>query len=334
MSAVFDNEGYIKRQREALLSAINKFDGKVYLELGGKLLDDHHASRVLPGFSPDTKMRIISGLDAELFLCISSENIQAGRIRSDYNTLYTEDCVRLIETYQERGLTVSGVILTVFDFQPKALKFEDELRKMGVNVYHFHKVKNYPNDIDATIESFAKNDFIETTKPLVIMTSSGSASGKLSACLSQVYNEYARKKRMVGYVKYDIFPVWNLGIDHPLNLAFEAATADSKDEITIDPYYYEKYGEMASNYNRDLTVYPIIRAVFNAIYGENVYDSPTEMVINTVVQAIVDENAVNTAALAEIKRRYEVYRWQMENGFIDDAPLKRMEQIMKKAGIT
>ena len=332
MTASFDTEKYVKLQKEGIMNAVKRHN-KLYFELGGKLFDDHHASRVLPGFAPDTKIKMLSAIkdEAELIICVNSENIQNGRIRSDYNTLYTEDCIRLIRVYRELGFFVSGVVLTQYNEQPKAVEFLKRLKKMGEKVYRFWYIENYPNDLGKAIESFEKNDFIETTKPVVVITSSGSASGKLSTCLSQIYRE-AKRGEIVGYAKYDIFPVWDLPTNHPVNLAFEAATADSKDRILVDSYYLEKYHKIVSNYNRDLDVFPIIKAVTDMVNCG--FNSPTEMVINTMSQAIIDEDTVCQAAKAEVCRRYFTYLKQYCRGHIDEAPIKRVEEIMRSNGIT
>jgi len=271
--------------------------------------------------------------EAELIICVNSENIQNGRIRSDYNTLYTDDCIKLIQIYRNKGFLVTGVALTVYNEQPKAIEFAEKLKEMGENVYLLWKIEEYPNNLDKIYESFEKNDFIETTRPLVIMTSSGSASGKLSACLSQVYNEHKRGRK-VGYAKYDIFPIWDLDINHPLNLAFEAATADSNDRILIDNYYYERYHKKVSNYNRDLDVFPAIKEIMDSISGEEVFASPTEMVINTMSQAILDLETVEREGKAEVCRRYFTYYKQYLRGHSNYSPIKRVEEIMKKNHIS
>lgn len=335
MEIAFDSEKYINAQREKIIEQVQKY-GKLYFELGGKLLDDHHASRILPGFKPDTKMQIISGLKdiSELIICVNSENIQNGRIRSDYNTLYTEDCLKLISQYRDMGFNVSGVVLTLFKEQEKAVAFQHQLEAMGENVYLSRFAKNYPQDENAALEAFKASDYIRTTKPLVIMTSSGSASGKLSASLGQIYNEYLRGHR-VGYAKYDIFPVWNLPINHPINLAFKAATADSNDQILVDTYYLEKYNKVVSNYNRDLNVFPIIRKVLTlANGGVEPYSTPTEMVLNTMKDSILNEELVSKMCKEEVCRRFLTYQKQQVRGQCDKHSSERVKQIMDENGIT
>ena len=334
MIIAFDTRKYVKTQKEEIMNAVMRYGNKLYFELGGKLFDDYHATRVLPGFQSDTKIKMLSGLksEAELIICVNSENIQNGRIRSDYNTLYTDDCIKLIQIYRDLGFLVSGIVLTAYREQPKAVEFTKKLRKMGEKVYHFWYIEDYPNDFDKILESFEKNDFIKTTKPLVVMTSSGSASGKLSACLSQLYNEYKRGRR-VGYAKYDIFPVWDLPINHPLNLAFEAATADSNDRVLIDNFYYEKYHKIVSNYNRDLDVFPAIKKIIDVVNDKEIFSSPTEMVINTMSEAIINEDIVYQEAKAEVCRRYFTYYKQFLRGHINELPILRVKEIMDKNGI-
>ena len=335
MNKVFDNEKYLKMQKEKILERVEKYNNKLYLELGGKLFDDYHATRVLPGIESDVKIKLIDSLKekAELIICVNSQNIQDGRIRSDYNTLYEEDCIRLINIYRKLGFLVSGVALTVFNNQKKAVRFANKLKKMNEKVYYLGMIKDYPNNYDYVIESFEKNDFIETTRPLVIMTSSGSASGKLSACLSQIYNEYKRGNK-VGYSKYDIFPIWNLPINHPLNLAFEAATADIGDKIMIDKYYYEKYNKNVSNYNRDLDVFPIIRNILNLVSKDDAFSSPTEMVVNTMKDAILDNEMVCKLGKAEVCRRYFTYCKQFLRGDCTKDTIYRVKEIMNENNIT
>ncbi len=335
MEIAFDSEKYINSQKEEIIKKVQQY-GKLYFELGGKLLDDHHASRVLPGFVPDTKMKIISELKdiSELVICVNSENIQNGRIRSDYNTLYTDDCLKLITQYREMGFDVSGVVLTLFKNQEKAVDFKKLLESMGENVYVSRFAENYPFDENAAFEAFKASDYIKTTKPLVIMTSSGSASGKLSASLGQIYNEYLRGNK-VGYAKYDIFPVWNLATNHPINLAFKAATADSNDQILVDTYYLKKYNKVVSNYNRDLNVFPIIRKVLTlANDGVEPYSTPTEMVLNTMKDSILSEEIVSKMCYEEVCRRYLTYQKQFVRGQIDSKPIYRVKKIMDENSIT
>lgn len=331
MVKAFDTKRYIDTQREKILEKVRQYGNKLYFELGGKLLDDYHATRVLPGFEPDTKMKLLSSLreELELIICINSENIQNDRIRSDYNTLYIDDCIRLIDNYRKLNFLVSGIALTVFKHQTKAIEFAKKLKSMGEKVYFLNYIPEYPNNLDAILESFEENDFIETTKPLVVITSSGSASGKLSACLSQIYKEYKRGNK-VGYAKYDIFPVWNLPTNHPLNLAFEAATADSGDKVLIDSFYYDQYKKIVSNYNRDIDVYPIIKKILTITMGEQAYNSPTEMVINTMAEAITDDETICKKGKEEVCRRYLTYYKQFLRGHSSINPILRVKDIMNK----
>lgn len=326
----FDIDKYISKQTKEILKNVRKYD-KLYFEFVGKLFDDFHATRVLPGFESDSKLKLFCNLKeyAELIICINSENIQNERIRSDYDTLYIDDCIKLIQKYREIGFYVSGVALTVFNKQEKAIKFVEKLKNMGENVYFLNYIPNYPNDFEAILKSFKENDYIVTTRPLVIMTSSGSASGKLSASLSQLYKEYERGNK-VGYAKYDLFPVWNLSVNHPLNVAFEASTADSGDEILVDKFYYEKYSKEVSNYNRDMKLFPTIRKILKITTGEEVYASPTEMVINTMRDAIVDDEIICLKAKEEIYRRYLTYWKQYLRGQSSFEPIKRVEYLMQK----
>lgn len=335
METAFDSQKYIAAQKEEIMKKVLSYD-KLYFELGGKLLDDHHASRVLPGFLPDTKMQIMQDFKdiCEFVICVNSKNIQDGRIRSDYNTLYTDDCLKLIKTYRDMGFDVSSVCLTLFDNQPKAFEFKNLLESMGEKVYISRFAKNYPHDEQSAMQAFDESDYIETTKPLVVMTSSGSASGKLSACLSQIYNEYKHGNR-VGYAKYDIFPVWDLPIAHPINLAFRAATADSNDRIMEDTYYYQMYKKVVSNYNRDLLVFPIIRKVLSlANGGVEPYSSPTEMVINKMSESITNEELINQKCYEEICRRYLTYKKQHIRNQSDKEPIERVKKLMDENGIT
>ena len=330
----FDTSKYLAMESAAIAGEIRKYD-KVIFEFGGKLFDDYHATRVLPGFEITAKLQLFESFkdEMELIICINSDNIENERIRSDYDTLYVDDCVKLIGKYREVGLTVSGIAFTVFDNQPKAIAFAEKLKKMGENTYFLWKIPNYPDDFDAIMESFKKNDDIITTKPLVIMTSSGSASGKLSACLSQIYKEH-KKGKNVGYAKYDIFPVWNLEVNHPLNVAFMAATADSGDQIMVDPFYREKYSIEVSNYNRDIKVFPVIKRILKQITGHDVYTSPTEMVINKMKDSIVDEELVKQKSREEVCRRYLTYQKQYQRGQSTETPILRVEELMKENNIT
>jgi len=334
MKTAFDTNKYINIQRKEILKKVRELGGKLYFELGGKLLDDYHAARVLPGFEPDTKMRLLESLkkEVELVICINAEDIENGRIRSDFDILYTEECERLIENYRKQGFLVSGIALTVFKKQPKAEAFADKMKSKGEKVYFLNYIPDYPNNKKEIISSFKKNDFIITTKPIVVMTSPGSGSGKLSACLSQIYKEY-KNGNTVGYAKYDIFPVWNLAVNHPVNVAFQAATADLGDEILIDTFYYEKYHECVSNYNRDLDVFPIIRDILKLITGKEIYSSPTEMVINMMKYAITDEALVCKKARQEICRRYLTYQKQYIQGNSTKEVIDRVEHLMKKNNI-
>ncbi len=336
MVKTFDTKTYIDQERKEIMRRIRKFKNKLYFEFGGKLLDDHHAERVLPGFELDAKLQLFQSLkeQMELVICINSDNIQNERIRSDYDTLYIDDCLKLIDSYRRMGFLISGIAFTLFKEQPRAKEFALRLQDMGEKVYFLKYIPNYPNDFNIILDSFEQSDFIETTRPLVVMTSSGSASGKLSACLCQVYKEH-KLGNQVGYAKYDLFPVWDLPISHPLNIAFEAATADSGDEILVDTFYYEKTHQIASNYNRDFSVFPVIREILRMTTGgKDIYDSPTEMVVNTMSSAIQNDEIIRKKGKEEVCRRYLTYWKQFIRGQSKGDPIVRVSEIMKKNHIT
>lgn len=326
----FDLVRYEKGQIAGFSNVFGKFDRTV-VEMGGKFLDDHNATRVLPGCTPDVKIEIFNTFkdDCEIFICINSENIEEGRIQSDYNTKYTEDCMEKIVKFEELGYKVSGVILTVFDRQPKAEEFAKYLKLQGKNVYIFYKIEDYPNCYENMIESFENNEVVQVERKIVVLTSSGAASGKLSASLNILWQQHMQNVK-VGYIKYDIFPVWNLDCDHVLNACFTAATADSNDTIVEDYFYEQRFNKKSSNYNRDLDVFPIMKLVLDEVMGEESYGSPTEIVINTVKDAIVDEEVVCQKARQEIYRRYLTYKKQFARGDCTEQPIERTSEIMRK----
>ncbi len=307
MKIGFDNDKYIKLQSEHIIERISKFDNKLYLEFGGKLFDDLHASRVLPGFHADSKLQMLLQLvdKAEIVMVVSAEDIEHNKIREDLGITYDIDVLRLVDEYRNKGLYVSSVVITKFAGQRSVLHFEEKLEKHNLKVYHHFLIPGYPADVQGVIsdEGYGKNDYIETTRPLIVVTAPGPGSGKMSTCLSQLYHEHKRGIN-AGYAKFETFPIWNLPLDHPVNLAYEAATADLNDINMIDPYHLKAYGETTVNYNRDVEIFPVVNAMFEEIYGKSPYKSPTDMGVNMVGNCITDDEACQEAARQEIIRRY------------------------------
>ena len=295
----FSNELYVEKQAHEIKERIAKFDGKLYLEFGGKLFDDFHASRVLPGFEPDAKIKLLQALseDTEIIFCISADDIEKTKVRADLGISYDMDILRLTDEFKEMGISVNGVVLTRYNHQAAADNFIAKLSNLGIKSYKHYSIPNYPRDVKTIVsdEGYGKNDFVETTKPLVVITAPGPGSGKLAVCLSQVYHEHKRG-RFAGYAKFETFPVWNLPLKHPVNLAYEAATADLMDVNMIDPFHLEAYGETTVNYNRDVEAFPIVKTILKNITGdENFYRSPTDMGVNMVGNAIIDDEACRYA---------------------------------------
>ncbi|MBQ7481186.1 MAG: DUF1846 family protein, partial [Lachnospiraceae bacterium] len=280
MKIGFDNEKYLKMQSEHIRERIDKFGDKLYLEFGGKLFDDFHASRVLPGFEPDSKLRMLMKLSdrVEIVIVINSNDIEKNKVRGDLGITYDEDVIRLIKEFEDRGLYVGSVVLTQFKGQGAAEAFRIRMEKRGYKVYHHYRIEGYPSNVAliASDDGFGKNDYIETTRPLVVVTAPGPGSGKMATCLSQLYHENKRGIK-AGYAKFETFPIWNLALKHPVNLAYEAATADLNDVNMIDPFHLEAYGETTVNYNRDIEIFPVLDSIFEGIYGHNPYKSPTDM---------------------------------------------------------
>ena len=303
----FDNAAYISRQSEQISKRIGEFGGKLYLEFGGKLFDDYHASRVLPGFAPDSKLQMLLSIanDVEVVIVINSGDIESNKMRRDLGITYDTDVLRLIDAYREAGLYVGSVVLSQFKGQPSASAFKDKLEKLGVKVFLHYPIEGYPYNVAHIVsdEGFGKNEFIETTRPLVVITAPGPGSGKMSTCLSQLYHENLRGNK-AGYAKFETFPIWNLPLKHPVNLAYEAATADLNDVNMIDPYHLEAYGITTVNYNRDVEVFPVLNAIFEKIEGVSPYKSPTDMGVNMAGYAICDDEATKEASKEEIIRRY------------------------------
>ncbi|MBQ9603467.1 MAG: DUF1846 domain-containing protein [Paludibacteraceae bacterium] len=337
MDTAFDNDKYIRIQSEHIRERIAQFGNKLYLELGGKLFDDLHASRVLPGFMPDSKLQMLTQLQdsLEIIIVISADDIERNKVRQDLGITYDEDVLRLREAFMARGFVVSSVVITHYAGQRSADAYRQRLERKGIRVYYHYIIDGYPHNVDliASEDGFGKNDFVETTRPLVVVTAPGPGSGKMAVCLSQLYNEHARG-REAGYAKFETFPVWNLPLKHPLNVAYEAATADLQDVNMIDPFHLEAYGKTAVNYNRDVEIYPVLDALFTSIYGQSPYKSPTNMGVNMVGFCISDDNAVREASKQEIIRRYFQSLCHMANGACNDAEIKKIALLMQQAGIT
>ncbi len=303
----FDNEKYLELQSQHIRDRIAKFGDKLYLEFGGKLFDDYHASRVLPGFKPDSKLQMLMQLkdEAEIVIVINADDIEKNKVRGDLGITYDLDVLRLIDVFRSRGLCVNSVVLTRYSEQPTALKFEKHLTENGVNVYHHYSIPNYPTDVDLIVsdDGYGKNDYIETTRRLVVITAPGPGSGKMAVCLSQLYHEHKHGIK-AGYAKFETFPIWNLPLKHPVNVAYEAATADLNDVNMIDPFHLEAYNITTVNYNRDIEIFPVLNTMFELILGESPYKSPTDMGVNMAGNCIIDDEAVCYAANQEIIRRY------------------------------
>lgn len=337
MKKAFDNKKYLTLQKEHIMERINMFGGKLYLELGGKLFDDLHASRVLPGFEPDVKIKLLESMKdkAEILMCISANDIEKNRIRADLGLSYDREVLRLIDNFRKLGLYVSSIIITLYKGQSSAQKFANLLKNRGERVY-FHKyTKGYPNDIETIVseEGYGANDYIETSRPLVVVTAPGPSSGKLATCLSQLYHEYKRGIS-AGYAKFETFPVWNLPLKHPVNVAYEAATADIKDVNMIDPYHFNKYGVLAVNYNRDIEVFPVLKNILRKITGKDVYYSPTDMGVNMVGYAITDDKAAQEASIHEIIRRYYAYSCANKKGQVSYEAVDRVKMLLNELEVS
>ncbi len=334
----FDNEEYLKKQSEQIRNRISQFGGKLYLEFGGKLFDDFHASRVLPGFEPDSKMRMLQQLkdDVEVVIAINAADIEANKIRGDLGITYGEDVLRLIDTFREMGLFVGSVVLTRYTQQPAADTFLKQLTSLGVRCYRHYPIEGYPSDVMHIVseEGFGKNEYIETSRSLIVVTAPGPGSGKMATCLSQLYHDYKRGVT-AGYAKFETFPIWNLPLKHPVNLAYEAATADLNDVNMIDPFHLEAYGKTAVNYNRDVEIFPVLSATFKKIQGECPYKSPTDMGVNMAGNCIIDDDACREASNMEILRRYYAAAVRKyKNQAIGDEEIRKLELLMNQSGIT
>ena len=337
MKIGFDNEKYLKIQSEHIRERIAQFDGKLYMELGGKLFDDHHASRILPGFQPDSKLRMLAQLrdSIEIVIVISAEDIERNKVRADLGITYDEDVLRLRDEFMKRDFMVGSVVITHYNGQMAADQFRHRLERMGIKTYIHYPIEGYPHNVQliASDEGYGKNDFVETSRELVIVTAPGPGSGKMAVCLSQLYNENRRGKR-AGYAKFETFPVWNLPLKHPINIAYEAATADLNDVNMIDPFHLEAYGKIAINYNRDIEIYPVLNALFEGIYGENPYKSPTDMGVNMVGFCISDDEVCCNASRNEIIRRFYDATNKMANGEDNENEVNKIRLLFNQAKIT
>ena len=333
----YDNDKYLRTQSAHIRQRLDAFGGKLYLEYGGKLYDDYHASRVLPGFQPDSKLRMLLQLkdQVEMVIAINAADIEKNKIRGDLGITYDRDVIRLINIFREQGLYVSSVVLTRYDNQSAARAFEARLESLGLKVYHHYAIPGYPSDTARIVsdEGFGKNEYIETTRELVVVTAPGPGSGKLATCLSQLYHEHKRGVK-AGYAKFETFPVWNLPLNHPVNLAYEAATADLSDVNMIDPFHLEAYGATTVNYNRDVEAFPVLVAMFEKILGDCPYKSPTDMGVNMVGNCIIDDEAVREASCQEIVRRYYAALCDQKQGKTGDEVVMKLELLLKKAGVT
>ena len=337
MQKGFDIEKYLKIQSEHIKERISQFGDKLYMEFGGKLFDDHHASRVLPGFEPDTKLNMLRQLssDAEIVMVISAVDIEKNKIRNDLGITYDMDVLRLREEFMSRGFLVSSVVITHFNGQASAEAYRKRLERLGIDVYYHYTIEGYPQNV-ALIDSdegFGRNDYVKTTRPLVVVTAPGPGSGKMAVCLSQLYQEHKRGVK-AGYAKFETFPIWNLPLQHPLHLAYEAATADLNDVNMIDPFHLEAYGKLSVNYNRDIEIFPVLSALFEGIYGSSPYKSPTDMGVNMIGYCMCDEQLCCEAARQEIIRRYYTALNRLAEGACNDNEVNKIGLVMKKAGIT
>ena len=332
----FDNKKYLELQSHKILERVASFGGKLYLEFGGKLFDDLHASRVLPGFAPDSKLKMLLQLrdQAEIVIAIRAADIAANKHRADLGIPYDQDVLRLVDAFREAGLYVGSVVLTQYCGEHTADLFASQLQALGIPVYRHHKIPDYPSNIPLIVsdEGFGKNDYIETTRPIVVITAPGPGSGKMATCLSQLYHENQRGIQ-AGYAKYETFPIWSIPLKHPVNLAYEAATADLSDVNMIDPFHLDAYGKTAVNYNRDIEIFPVLEAMFTKIYGTCPYKSPTDMGVNMAGFAIVDDEACREASRQEIIRRFFAAACARAKGLGSDSEVHKVEMLMSSLGL-
>jgi len=333
----FDNDKYIKLQSQNIRDRISMFGGKLYMEFGGKLFDDYHASRVLPGFQPDSKVKMLMQLkdEAEIVIVINADAIEKNKRRGDLGITYDLDTLRLIDAFRGIGLFVGSVVITCYTGQPLAQVFEKRLKSLGIKVYRHYPIPDYPNNIPliASDDGFGKNDYIETERSLIVITAPGPGSGKMATCLSQMYHEHKRGIKS-GYAKFETFPIWNIPLKHPVNVAYEAATADLNDVNMIDPFHLEAYGKTAINYNRDVEIFPVLNAMMEKILGKSPYKSPTDMGVNMAGLAIFDDEAVKDAAYQEIIRRYYSAMCAVRQGLGESSEVGKIELLMNQLGIS
>ena len=333
----FDNDKYLAMQSAHIRERISKFGGKLYLEFGGKLFDDFHASRVLPGFQPDSKIRMLQQLrdDAEIVIAVNANDIEKNKVRGDLGITYDDDCLRLIDAFRSLGLYVGGVCITQYAGQNAADAFIKRLNTLGVRNYRHYPIAGYPSDVAHIVsdEGFGHNEYIETTHSLIVVTAPGPGSGKMATCLSQLYHEH-KHGVSAGYAKFETFPIWNLPLKHPVNLAYEAATADLDDVNMIDPFHLETYGVTTVNYNRDVEIFPVVSAIFEQIAGESPYHSPTDMGVNMAGNCIIDDDACREASCQEIIRRYYQALCDVRMGLGDESSVRKLELLMNQAGVS
>jgi len=336
MKLGFDHEQYTRMQSERIIERIHEFGGKLYLELGGKLFDDYHASRVLPGFRPDSKVQMLLKLrdQEEILIVLNADDIEKSKVRGDLGITYDADTLRLIDAFRDIGLYVGSVVLTRFAGQPAAVAFEQHLNALGVRTYRHYPIQGYPTDIEHIVsdDGFGRNDYVETTRPLVLVTAPGPGSGKMATCLSQLYQENRRGIK-AGYAKFETFPIWNLPLRHPVNVAYEAATADLSDVNMIDPFHLEAYGQTTVNYNRDVEIFPVLNALFEHVWGKSPYQSPTDMGVNMVGYCITDDAVCCEAAKKEILRRYYTARCSFLQGHAAREEAEKIQLLMKRLNV-
>ena len=337
MKIGFDHDRYTQMQSEHIRERISQFGGKLYLELGGKLFDDNHASRVLPGFRPDSKISMLLTLkdQAELVIAINADDIEKNKVRGDLGITYDADVLRLIDAFRGVGMYVGSVVLSRFNAQPQAEVFQKHLEALGVKVYRHYPISGYPTNIDLIVseDGYGRNEYVETTRPLVLVTAPGPGSGKMAVCLSQLYHEHKHGIK-AGYAKFETFPIWNLPLMHPVNVAYEAATADLNDVNMIDPFHLDYYGKSTVNYNRDIEVFPVLQAMFERIWGESPYHSPTDMGVNMVGNCICDDEVCREAAKQEIIRRLYHARCQERQGHGNENELNKLEILVRRLGLS
>lgn len=335
--AGFDNAQYLRLQSEHIRNRISQLGGKLYLEFGGKLFDDYHAARVLPGFQPDSKLGMLLHLkqQVEIVIVINSDDIEKNKLRGDLGITYDVDVIRLVDCFRAVGLYIGSVVLARYNNQPVAAAFQKRLESLGITVYHHYSIEGYPSDVPHIVsdEGFGRNEYIKTTRELVVVTAPGPGSGKMATCLSQLYHEHKQGIK-AGYAKFETFPIWNLPLQHPVNLAYEAATADLNDINMIDPFHLEAYGETTVNYNRDVEIYPLLTTIFENIVGVSPYKSPTDMGVNMAGKCIIDDAVVCEASCQEILRRYYTAICDQRKGLVADEVVLKLELLMKKAGVS